>query len=211
MHLLACCARRLRSACLALPGACIHACTQVLAAFGVPVYRTVAEPGTFMFTSPAAYHSGFNTGFNVAESTNFAFADWLPVGAGCLRRYRQPPTRDTTLLHEALVCTAVQHAQPHELPSLLDELRALLDAERQAREKLHQAGVAVPSEPDDGTGAGEAPRSDAAVTFANNWADGNDDSAYFFKWRCRVCRHLCYFSVVQCGCASGGIGRRRLG
>ena len=21
-------------------------------------------------------------------------------------------------------------------------------------------------------------------------------------WRCRVCRHLCYFSVVRCGCAS---------
>ncbi|KOO33961.1 putative lysine-specific demethylase jmj14-like protein [Chrysochromulina tobinii] len=91
----------------------------VLRAFGVPVYRCVAEPGTFMFTSPAAYHSGFNVGFNVAESVNFAFADWLPVGAACLQRYRSPPTRDTTLLHEALVCTAAQHAHPHELGALI--------------------------------------------------------------------------------------------
>uniref|UniRef100_A0A7S2HK10 JmjC domain-containing protein n=1 Tax=Haptolina brevifila TaxID=156173 RepID=A0A7S2HK10_9EUKA len=171
----------------------------VLAAFGIPVYRCVAEPGTFMFTSPAAYHSGFNTGFNIAESTNFAFADWIPTGARCLRRYRQPPTRDTTLLHEALVCTAVQHAQPGELPALLDELRSMLQAERLARQSLREAGVVVPAEQD---GDSAATPSNTLVTFANNWADGADDSAYFFTWRCRVCRHLCYFSVVQCGCAS---------
>ena len=93
----------------------------VLHAHGVPVYRAIHEAGTFIFTSPAAYHTGFNTGFNVAESTNFAFADWLPDGAKCLQRYRTPPTRDTTLLHDALVCTAAQHAQKHELPRLIDE------------------------------------------------------------------------------------------
>ena len=59
---------------------------QVLAANNVPVYRAVHEAGTFMITTPGAYHTGFNTGFNVAESTNFAFADWLPVGARALSR-----------------------------------------------------------------------------------------------------------------------------
>ena len=49
---------------------------QVLAASGVPVYRAVHEAGSFMITTPGAYHAGFNTGFNIAESTNFAFCDW---------------------------------------------------------------------------------------------------------------------------------------
>ena len=48
----------------------------VLAAAGVPVYRAVHEAGSFMITTPGAYHAGFNTGFNIAESTNFAFCDW---------------------------------------------------------------------------------------------------------------------------------------
>ena len=49
----------------------------VLTAAGVPVYRAVHEAGSFMITTPGAYHAGFNTGFNIAESTNFAFCDWL--------------------------------------------------------------------------------------------------------------------------------------
>ena len=143
-------------------------------------------------------YAGFNTGFNVAESTNFAFADWIPTGAKCLRRYRSPPTRDTTLLHEALVCTAVQHAQVHELPALLDELRAMLASERDARETLRKAGVIVPAD--------EATSPDGELASAGaieqTWEDGSDDAAHFFSWRCRVCRHLCYFSVVKCGCAN---------
>lgn len=50
-----------------------------LHSFGIKVYRATHEAGTFIFTTPAAYHSGFNTGLNVAESTNFAFADWMEV------------------------------------------------------------------------------------------------------------------------------------
>lgn len=34
---------------------------------GVPVYRVVHEPGSFVVTMPDAYHAGFNCGFNVAE------------------------------------------------------------------------------------------------------------------------------------------------
>ena len=55
-----------------------------------------------------------NSGLNVAESTNFAFADWLRVGAASLARYRTPPTRDTTVLYDALVCTAAQHGTRSE-------------------------------------------------------------------------------------------------
>ncbi len=39
---------------------------------GVPVYRIVHRPGTFVITLPDAYHAGFNCGFNVAEVRSLA-------------------------------------------------------------------------------------------------------------------------------------------
>jgi hypothetical protein len=58
-----------------------------LVAAGVPVYSIVQNPGEFVVTSPAAYHSGFNYGFNIAEAVNFLPADWLPYGRACTLRY----------------------------------------------------------------------------------------------------------------------------
>ncbi|KAF8961902.1 Lysine-specific demethylase 4B [Entomortierella lignicola] len=51
-----------------------------LAADGVPVNRLVQHEGEFVLTFPFAYHSGYNTGFNCAESINFALDDWIPIG-----------------------------------------------------------------------------------------------------------------------------------
>jgi hypothetical protein len=46
----------------------------------IPYGRCVQYAGEFVLTFPRGYHSGFNTGFNCAESTNFASPKWIPFG-----------------------------------------------------------------------------------------------------------------------------------
>jgi len=48
----------------------------------IPVVRVVQRPGEFVINYPGAYHSGFNHGYNCAESTNFATRAWIGVGVG---------------------------------------------------------------------------------------------------------------------------------
>jgi hypothetical protein len=54
----------------------------ILKKAGIPFTRTVQYPGDAIVTFPGSYHSGFNTGFNVAEATNFAVPEWIPYGRG---------------------------------------------------------------------------------------------------------------------------------
>ena len=46
----------------------------------VIVCQVVHRAGEFMITFPRGYHAGFNHGFNVAESTNFASYRWIDFG-----------------------------------------------------------------------------------------------------------------------------------
>ena len=52
----------------------------ILHKHGIGYTTQVQRPGDAIITFPGAYHFGFNTGFNVAESTNFAVPEWLPSG-----------------------------------------------------------------------------------------------------------------------------------
>jgi len=53
---------------------------KLLAANGITVNKMVHEQGTIMVVFPHAYHSGFNHGFNMAESLNFALPRWVEYG-----------------------------------------------------------------------------------------------------------------------------------
>ena len=47
---------------------------------GIKYKTQVQRAGDVIITFPGSYHFGFNTGFNVAESTNFAVPEWIPWG-----------------------------------------------------------------------------------------------------------------------------------
>jgi [histone H3]-trimethyl-L-lysine9/36 demethylase len=53
----------------------------LLAAHNIPVVKTVHREREFVVVGPGAYHAGFNHGYNLAESVNFATPSWVPVGA----------------------------------------------------------------------------------------------------------------------------------
>ncbi|BGP20839.1 hypothetical protein JCM10213_008125 [Rhodosporidiobolus nylandii] len=53
---------------------------RVLSNSGITLNRCAQLPGEFILTYPKGYHSGFNLGFNCAESINFATERWLELG-----------------------------------------------------------------------------------------------------------------------------------
>ena len=48
--------------------------------YNITVNRLVHNEGEFVITFPYGYHSGYNLGYNCAESVNFATEDWLEYG-----------------------------------------------------------------------------------------------------------------------------------
>ena len=70
---------------------------------GVSVCRARQHAGEFMVTFPRAYHGGFNMGYNVAESCNFALIDWIPWGLLSDRWYRQLGRAQVPPLSDGLV------------------------------------------------------------------------------------------------------------
>jgi len=63
---------------------------KVLEANGVRVQKMVQEQRNMIVVFPHAYHAGFNHGFNMAESANFASRRWVQYG----KRFRDCVCRD---------------------------------------------------------------------------------------------------------------------
>lgn len=83
-----------------------------------------------MITLPNVYHSGFNTGFNVAEAVNFAPAEWLPFGSDVVSRYRDQ-CKSPSVSHDMLLVTLVRAA------------KEVAEAQQQAREGGQRRLLAV--------------------------------------------------------------------
>lgn len=52
----------------------------ILKNYSIPVSKVIQQQGQFIVTFPRGYHAGFNLGYNIAESTNFASVRWIDFG-----------------------------------------------------------------------------------------------------------------------------------
>ncbi len=87
---------------------------------GIEVLRLVHHAQEFVVTYPFGYHSGFNLGFNCAESVNFALEPWVEIG------------------RKAEACACVDFSVRMNIEALIDESNTLMaeqDASLQAAEE----------------------------------------------------------------------------
>eukprot|EP01126_Amoeba_proteus_P019333 TRINITY_DN1995_c0_g1_i22.p1 TRINITY_DN1995_c0_g1~~TRINITY_DN1995_c0_g1_i22.p1 ORF type:complete len:640 (+),score=101.97 TRINITY_DN1995_c0_g1_i22:270-2189(+) len=112
----------------------------LLLAEGVPVFTALQSTGQFVVTSPRAYHAGWNTGFNVAESVNFALEDWLPLCRIACDHYRY--LRSAVFPYEEIVVKACANPDNAGIASLLkQELVYIMKREARLLKNLLIKGV----------------------------------------------------------------------
>lgn len=148
----------------------------LLVANDVPVYHLVQTPGDFIITFPQSYHAGFNHGFNVAESVNFATPDWLPFGRRAMTRYRKVK-RSAVFSHQELICNAIRD-MPDSLEMaqrLRSEFVKMSEEEQQLRDKIVLEGI----------------ETCMRMVKENDQEDNK---------QCAVCWFDCYLSAVMCPC-----------
>ncbi|KAJ1021695.1 hypothetical protein NDA16_003831 [Ustilago loliicola] len=85
-----------------------------LASHGIRPLKLVHNAGEFVITYPYGYHSGFNLGYNCAESVNFALESWLDIG------------RKANYCH----CDMSQNSVRIDVDAMLDESKEMEELER---------------------------------------------------------------------------------
>ncbi len=85
-----------------------------LASHGIRPLKLVHNAGEFVVTYPYGYHSGFNMGYNCAESVNFALDSWLDIG------------RKANYCH----CDSSQNSVRIDVDAMLEESQEIEEQER---------------------------------------------------------------------------------
>lgn len=146
----------------------------VLRARGVPVFRTDCPAGQFVVTFPAAYHAGFNQGFNFAEAVNFCPADWVPIGRQCYERYRHDG-RLPVFSYDEMLCNVALSSATVDLEiarACAADLTVALQRERELRARFDTSGIV-----------------EKQIAM-----ESLDDDAR----KCAVCNTTCFLSAVSC-------------
>jgi len=113
---------------------------RVLSEAGIPVSTAVQKAGQFIVTCPRAFHAGFNTGYNVAESVNFALEDWLPFCRVACSNYRY--NRSPIFPYEEFVLKAAATPDTAEIGRiLLEEVKNIIQNERVLQRNVHKEGI----------------------------------------------------------------------
>lgn len=81
--------------------------------------KMVQHAGEFIITYPFGYHSGYNLGFNCAESVNFALDSWIDIGRKA----------------KACECEDAQQSVIMDVDALLEESQELETAQRRREER----------------------------------------------------------------------------
>ncbi|TKY88107.1 hypothetical protein EX895_002817 [Sporisorium graminicola] len=103
-----------------------------LASHGIRPLKLVHKAGEFVITYPYGYHSGFNMGYNCAESVNFALESWLDIG------------RKANYCH----CDMSQNSVRIDVDALLEESKEMeeLERKRELRRAKEEAVNAIEEE-----------------------------------------------------------------
>ncbi|CAI0434450.1 unnamed protein product [Linum tenue] len=76
---------------------------------GLPVYRCIQCPGEFVLVLPRTRYSGFDSGFNCAESIHLAPVEWLPHGQNSAELYSEQGRR-TFISQDKMLIGAAREA-----------------------------------------------------------------------------------------------------
>ncbi|BGP44008.1 hypothetical protein JCM10450v2_008224 [Rhodotorula kratochvilovae] len=120
---------------------------KILTNNGITLNRCVQLPGEFILTYPKGYHSGFNLGFNCAESINFATERWLPLGKvtkHCQCIEDSVNIDVTTWLRQAAKDEHLDRGEPWPYDELEEQaLLAQIEAEDRAEAEREKAAAAA--------------------------------------------------------------------
>ena len=194
---------------------------EILKRHGVRLCTTLQKEGEFVVTFPRAYHSGFNCGFNVAESVNFATWRWLDWGLTAANQYRF--VRSTVFAHEKFVWqAAINASRITHLPLLISVYRHLVLYVKFARatiQVLKQKGIValyhssrvhydLSTDPSTGSSIIEARKvgklkAEQDPAYVNLLDDGFEPE----DPQCYVCGYDLYMHRVDCQCRSPRIPR----